>query len=118
VGPTADRELKAPPGGRDWTVQTADAIESAVAAVRDKTAVPLTTVARVVVYGLLAAVLGVTVAVLLTIGLVRAVDVSIPGDVWSAYLTVGGIFTLAGALLLRKAAASSRQVRKEAVSRE
>lgn len=113
MGPSGDRELRAAPGGRDWTVQAADAIESAVGAVRDKTAVPLTTVARVVVYGLLAAVLGTAVVVLLTIGLVRAADVLIPGEVWSAYLAVGGIFAPAGALLLRRAATGSRRSERE-----
>ena len=59
--------------GSDWTVQAADTIESVVGSIRDKTTVPLTTVARSLVFGLIAGVLGVAALVLLTIGLVRAV---------------------------------------------
>lgn len=92
--------------GRDWTVQAADTIETVVGAIRSRTTVPLTTAARVLVFGLLAAVLGATVVVLLTIALIRVVDISVPGAVWSAYLVVGGIFTVGGGLLLRKAATS------------
>ena len=90
-------------GGADWTVSAADSIERIVGGVRDKTAVPLTTVARALVFGLLAAVMGITVLVLVAIGLVRAVNVYLPGDVWAAHLLVGGIFTALGALALLKA---------------
>ncbi|MEA3020855.1 MAG: hypothetical protein QOI47_2379, partial [Actinomycetota bacterium] len=67
----------------DWAAQTADSIERVVGGIRSKTLDPLDRIVRVVVYGLLAAVLGVTALVLLTAALVRAVDVAIPGDVWS-----------------------------------
>lgn len=94
--------------GPDWTVQAADTVERVVAGVRDKTATPLTVVARGLVYGLLAAVMGVATLVLVVVGLVRAVDVYLPGEVWSAHLLVGGIFTVVGGLLLRKAGADRR----------
>lgn len=87
----------------DWTVQAADTVERVVGTIRDKTAVPLTTVARGVVFGLVAAVMGVSALVLVAIGLVRALDAYVPQEVWSAHLIVGGIFSLAGGLLLRKA---------------
>lgn len=90
------------PAGPDWAAQTAANIERVVGAVRSKTADPLERIVRVVVYGLLAAVLGVTALVLLTAALVRAVDVAIPGEVWSAHLVVGGIFTLVGLFLWSK----------------
>ena len=90
----------------DWTVQATDAVERVVGTIRDKTAVPLTTVVRALVYGLMAAILGVTALVLLAIGLVRALDLLTGrGNVWIAHLIVGGIFSLAGAFLLRKASA-------------
>lgn len=98
-----DTSSPAAPGGGDWTVQAADSIERLVGTVRDKTAVPLTTVARGIVFGLLAAVMGIAVLVLVAIGLVRAVNVYLPGGVWAAHLLVGGIFTVVGALTLRKA---------------
>lgn len=91
-------------GGGDWTVQAADTIERVVVGLRDKTAVPLTTVARALVYGLLAGVMGLTALVFVLIGALRAVNVYVmQGEVWASYLVVGGIFTLVGALTLRKA---------------
>ncbi len=84
-------------------MQAADTVERLVGGLRDKTAVPLTTVARVLVYGLLAAVMAVATAVLVVIGVLRAVDVYLPGEVWAAHLLVGGIFTVLGGFLLRKA---------------
>ena len=95
----------------DWTVQAADTIERVVVGIRDKTAVPLTTVARALVYGLLAAVMGLSVLILVIIGSVRALNAYVTQDeVWASYLLIGGIFTLAGALTLRKAtSAASKQ---------
>lgn len=88
--------------GADWAAQTADTIERVVGSVRGKTADPIEKVARVLVYGLVAAILGVAALVLLAVLLVRAIDVAVPGEVWPAHLIVGGIFTLAGAFLWRK----------------
>ncbi len=93
----------------DWTVQVADTVERVVGTIRDKTAVPLTTVARGLVYGLIALVMGVAALVLVAIGAVRALDAYLPGNVWSAHLLVGGIFSGAGAFLLRKASAAQRK---------
>jgi hypothetical protein len=86
----------------DWAAQTADTIERIVGSVRSKTADPIERIARVLVYGLVAAILGVTALVLLAVLLVRILDVAIPGEVWPAHLIVGGIFTLAGLFLWRK----------------
>ena len=89
------------PGGNDWSVQAAETIERVVGGIRDKTSVPLTTVARAVVFGLLAAVMGLTTLVFLTIAAVRVVNVFL--EVWATYLVIGGIFTVGGLFLLRKA---------------
>lgn len=72
------------------------------------TARPLTIIARALVYGLLGAVLGLTVLVLLTIGALRLLDVYLPGEVWSAYLALGSIFTLGGLVLWRKRKPATR----------
>jgi hypothetical protein len=97
------------PAAPDWTTQAADTVEKVVGAVRDRTTVPLTTVARAVVYGLLAAFLGLATLVLVVVALVRAVDVYTgDGRVWIAHAALGGIFTLLGLLLLRKATASRK----------
>jgi hypothetical protein len=90
----------------DWTVQAADTIDRVVTTIRSKTSEPLVGIARWVVFGLLAAVVGAMMLVLLAIGAVRALIVYLPfGDnrVWAADLIVGGIFVLAGLLLFRKA---------------
>ncbi len=87
---------------RDWPAQTADTIERVVGSFRSKTTGPVERIARVLVYGLLAAVLGVAVLLLFTIAFVRFVDVYLPGDVWSAHLLVGVLFTLGGLFLWSK----------------
>lgn len=88
--------------GGDWAAQTADSIDRVVVGIRSKTSEPIERIARVLVYGLLAAVVGVAAAVLLAVTLVRVLDIAIPGQVWSAHLVTGGIFTLAGLFLWRK----------------
>lgn len=88
--------------GDDWAAQTAGTIERVVGSVRGKTTEPLERIARILVYGFVAAILGVTALVLLAIVVVRALDLAIPGPVWSAYVVAGGIFTLTGLLLWRK----------------
>lgn len=86
----------------DWAAQTADTIERIVGSVRGKTSEPVERVARIVVYGLVAGMLGATALILLVIGLVRMADAYLPGEVWIPYLVVGGIFTLVGLFLWRK----------------
>jgi hypothetical protein len=86
----------------DWPVQAADTIERVVGGVRDKTTGPAITIARWVVYGTFAAVVGTTVAVLLIVGAVRVLDVYLPDEVfgdehtWVAHLIVGTLFTVVG----------------------
>ena len=91
----------AAPGG-DWAAETAQTIERVVDSVRSKTADPAERLARLVVYGLLVAILGTAVLVLLAVVLVRVLDIAIPGEVWPAHAITGGIFTLAGLFLWRK----------------
>lgn len=86
-------------------MQVADTIESVVGSVRNKTAVPLETVARGLVYGIIVATLGVAALVLVTILAVRVLDYVLP--VWAAYAILGGLFTLLGLLLWRKRRPSS-----------
>src|SRR5438477_9803212 len=82
--------------GDDWAVQTADTIERLVESVRSNTSDRLVSVARLVVFGLLAAILGTIALVVLAILVVRILDSYIPGGVWVVYLLLGGLFTLAG----------------------
>jgi hypothetical protein len=85
--------------------------------VRDKATVPLRTVARFLVYGIALAAVGAVIAVFVVAAGVRALTVYLPVGfapghrrrVWVSYLVVGGIFTLAGLFLLRKAEATPRE---------
>jgi hypothetical protein len=99
----------------DWTVQAADTIESVVGTIREKTVIPATTAARAVVYGLVAGVLGIVLLVLVVIVSVRFGAVYLPGwfadkpgrSVWATQAIIGGILTLAGLFLVRKANAAA-----------
>ena len=87
----------------DWTTQAADAIENAVATVRDKTVVPARKATKAVVYGLLATFFVSTALVMLVIALFRILVV-LTGEVWAAYLIVGGIFVIGGTFCWAKRA--------------
>ena len=79
----------------DWVVQVVDTIDRVVIGIRDKTTKPAITVVRGLVFGLLAAILGLAVLILVTIGLVRALNL-LPFGVWFGDFVIGGIFVLAG----------------------
>ncbi len=89
----------------DWPAQAAEAIERAVGAVRDRTTGPAITVARGIVYGTFALLVGTAVAVFVAISAVRALDVYLPDAVvgedhtWAAHLLVGTVFAVAGMVL-------------------
>ena len=90
-----------PAGTDDWTVQVADRIESVVGTVRDKTVVPVTKVARGLVFGLLA---GVAATTALIVAVVAAVRLSVywpwhpdGRKIWVTYALLSAIFLLAGA---------------------
>jgi len=91
----------------DWPVQAADAIVKGVDTLRDKTTGPVQKAARALVYGLLAAVLGTMVTILLLIGLIRLID-SIVGifmdepRIWVTYLILGAAFTVIGTVVFRR----------------
>jgi hypothetical protein len=89
-------------GSADWPAEVAGRIESAVGAVRDKTTVPITQVARVIVYGLFAGVLAAALAFLLIVAVVRICDVYLPFHptarrVWVVYAGGSAIFLVLGA---------------------
>ena len=83
----------------DWTTDAADAIERAVALVRERTVEPAQTATKLAIYGLLAALIAIPAVILLLIGLFRGLVLLYQGEVWAAWLTLGGIFVLAGGLL-------------------
>jgi hypothetical protein len=92
----------------NWAADIADTIERVVATVRDRTTKPLVTASRAVVFGLLAAILGVVALILLIVMASRALQALL--DIWfshdvsvyTSYLIVGGIFCLGGLFVLSK----------------
>lgn len=86
----------------EWAVSALDKVDDLVAKVRSNSTDRLVRVARTVVFGVLAAIMGVTALVLGVIGAVRGLDALIPGPVWAVYLPLGAIFVLAGAFLWTK----------------
>ena len=92
----------------DWPAQAADTIERAVQGVRDKTTGPAITIARWVVAGLFLLIIGVAAVVLLSITVVRVLDVWLPESVfgethiWAVYLILGLPVFVAGLWLLAK----------------
>ena len=99
----ADVDTTRQRNGDDWAVQTADTIERLIDTVRSNTSDRLVSVARLVVFGLLAAILGTIAIIFLINFIVRFMDSYIPGGVWVVYLLLGGLFTLGGLLLWRQA---------------
>ncbi|MPY95436.1 MAG: hypothetical protein GEV08_20980 [Acidimicrobiia bacterium] len=106
--PTGEADRDARPGDGllegDWPVRATDTIERLVDQARSKTTGPAIVASRWIVYGVVAAFLGLAALVLLIITAVRGLDVAIPGDVWIVYLVLGLVFALGGALLWRKRA--------------
>ena len=83
-----------------WPDQLADGVESAVGLVRDKAVKPATTVAKALVYGPLAAIVGLTALVLVVIAAVRGLN-AIPGaQDWMVMCGLGLILTLLGLVVL------------------
>ena len=82
----------------DWTTDAVDTLENVVAAVRDKTVVPAQKATKAVVFGLLVAFFVLTAVLMLAIALFRVLVV-LTGEVWAAYLILGGIFVVAGAFV-------------------
>jgi drug/metabolite transporter (DMT)-like permease len=82
----------------DWTTDAVDTLENVVAAVRDKTVLPAQKATKAVVFGLLVAFFVLTAVLMLAIALFRVLVV-LTGEVWAAYLILGGIFVLAGAFV-------------------
>ncbi len=92
----------------NWADEMTETVVRTVDAVRDKTTVPVIYAARGLVFGIIAAFLGVFTLVLLILGLLRATQALL--DVWVtparavylSYLIVGGLICIAGIVLFSK----------------
>ena len=86
----------------DWTTEATDLVERTVGMVRDRTVEPARAITRGVVYGLLAALVAMPAVILLLIGAFRGLELLEQGEVWAAWVTLGGIFVIAGAFCWTK----------------
>src|SRR6478609_6881041 len=92
----------------NWAPQVADTIERIVGQVRDRTTRPVILAARAIVFGLLAAILGLFALIILIVGLMRGFQAILEWPfshetaVWLSYVIVGGLFFLTGALMMAK----------------
>ena len=102
-----DRRTVAPlESDGDWAAQYADTVERMVGTVRENTTTRAITVARGVVYGLFAAVVGFALVILLIIFAGRFLNVFVFRDflfgehhMWVVYLFIGLVCVFFGALL-------------------
>src|SRR5437764_8331328 len=86
----------------DWPAQATETVENVVVAVRDKSVMPLTLVARALVYGLVAGSVALVVLWLSSVGVLRLLHTYVfkrPQRVCASYTLLCGIFTLTGLYL-------------------
>ena len=93
----------------DWPARASATVVQYVGTVREKTTGPALTASRNIVYMLAMGLIGIVVAILGLVVLIRAlvtVTAYVPsveeGETWLAYLILGALFILGGALLWRK----------------
>ena len=98
--------------GTDWTKDLLDRLDHYIELVRSNTTDRLVRIARLLVFGLIAAIVGSMAAVLALIALIRVLDVVLPREVWLPYVVLGAIFLGAGMFLWarRTAPAESQPV--------
>jgi hypothetical protein len=87
----------------DWPAQVTGQLVRVVDRIKQNTTTRATTAVRAVVYGIIAAWLGIAIAVLAFIGLFRLVDrirnLVIEDSVWLTYFIVGALFVVVGAIV-------------------
>jgi hypothetical protein len=91
--------------GKDWTADLLDRLDHYIELVRSNTTDRLVRIARLLVYGLVAAILGSMAGIVAVIFLIRLLDVVLPSGVWLPYTLLGAIFMAAGLFLWSKRSA-------------
>lgn len=100
AGGTSNKSAATP--FNDFASLATTKVEEVVSIVRDKTVTPVLRAVRFAIFGLLAASVGVLLAILLAVGAVRLLDDYLfHWRVWASYLIVGGIFSGLGLFLSR-----------------
>jgi predicted membrane channel-forming protein YqfA (hemolysin III family) len=80
----------------DWTTEAVDTIEKVVGAVRERTVIPAHRITKAIVFGFLALSCIMPALVLLVLAAFRGGALIAQGEVWAAWLALGGIFLLVG----------------------
>ncbi len=88
--------------GSDWTTDLLDRLDHYIEVVRSNTTDRLVKVARLLVYGVIAAIAGAMAGVVGLIALIRILDVVLPREVWLPYVLLGAIFLGLGMFLWSK----------------
>ena len=101
LGPGAETGLG--DAGAQWQTRVVDMVDDTVAAVHDRVIRPLLLAARAIVYGIIVAAMAFMVSILLSVALVRLLDVyAFRGRVWASDALVGGLLTVLGVLAWTK----------------
>ncbi|QXC59832.1 hypothetical protein KSP35_15805 [Aquihabitans sp. G128] len=87
----------------EWPAQAADKIVETISTVRDKTTKPALTAARGLVYGLLAAIVGIVAVIVLLALVVRLYANYVPGNVWPLYAGLALAMIFGGLICLKRA---------------
>jgi len=82
--------------GADWTKDLLDRLDHYIDVVRSNTTDRLVKVARILVYGVIALILGSMAGIIALIALIRVLDNLLPREVWLPYMLLGAIFLVAG----------------------
>ena len=83
----------------DWTKDLLDRLDHYIDVVRSNTTDRLVKVARVLVYGVIALILGSMAGIIALITLIRLLDIALPREVWLPYVVLGAIFLVVGLFL-------------------
>lgn len=78
--------------GQDWTTDLLDRLDRYIEIVRSNTTDRLVKVARIVVFGVIALILGSMAGVIALIAAIRILNVILPSGVWLPYVLLGAIF--------------------------
>jgi hypothetical protein len=89
--------------GAQWQERVVDMVDDTVTAVHDRVIRPLLVAARAVVYGIIVAAMALVMSILISIALIRLLDVyAFRGRVWASDALVGGLLTVLGVVVWTK----------------
>ena len=86
----------------DWTTDLLDRLDHYIDVVRSNTTDRLVKVARLVVFGVIAVILGSMAGIVALIAAIRILDVILPREVWLPYMLLGAIFLVLGLFVWSK----------------